>query len=147
MVSHRHCELLTLGGNLLSLIPSNNIGNSDLVEASEEGEGGEYDRRNHPLPLVEDLENGSLLEMVVSARHAKLDERESERDKNPAYLFWCLALLVVHCGLTLAWNSCERNLAASQPLTDISARGYRRLLIGSHDRYRRQSVVESVCIE
>lgn len=71
-------------GNLLGLVPSNNVGDSNFVEASEEGEGSEDEGRNHPLPLIEDLEDGSLLGTTVSARCAK------HRDRDERSLRTCL---------------------------------------------------------
>lgn len=59
---------------------------------------------------------------------------QSQSTTISSYLFWCLAFLLVYHGLALAWDSCERYLAPSQPLADVSARGYCRLLIGSHGR-------------
>lgn len=58
-------------GNLLSFVPSHDVGNSDFVEASKKGEGSEDERRNNPLPLVKDLENASLVKASVSAQHSK----------------------------------------------------------------------------
>lgn len=48
-------------GPLLSFVPGHDVGYSDLVESSEEGEGGKDDGSNEELPLVENLEGRQLL--------------------------------------------------------------------------------------
>lgn len=59
--------MVPAGHHLLSLVPGHNIGDSDFVEASEEGEGSEDEGCDNPFPLVEDLEDGQLLQTTVSA--------------------------------------------------------------------------------
>lgn len=55
---------------ILSLVPRHDGGESDLVEAREEGYGREEDGGNEPLPLVEDLEEGGGL----SPRHQYISQ-------------------------------------------------------------------------
>lgn len=46
--------------DILSFIPRNDVGYSNLVETSEEGECGKQDGSDHPLPFFEGLEDGGL---------------------------------------------------------------------------------------
>lgn len=55
-------------GDLLSLVPGDDVGDSDFVEASEEGEGRENEGRDQPFPLVKDLEDRSLQKTTVSVQ-------------------------------------------------------------------------------
>lgn len=46
--------------DVLSFIPRNDIGDPNLVETGEEGEGGKQEGSDDPLPLFEGLEDGGL---------------------------------------------------------------------------------------
>lgn len=41
--------------NILSFVPSHNVGEADLVETREEGKCSKDQGRNNPLPLIESL--------------------------------------------------------------------------------------------
>lgn len=132
IVSQKAVASDSFAGNLLSFVPGHDIGNSDLVESSKEGKGSEYEGRNNPLPLVEDLENASLLEANVSSAK-RIPTICDCNEKNASYLFRGLVFLVIHDGLTLAGNRRERYLAPSQSLAHVGARDYCRLFVGGHD--------------
>lgn len=62
------------GENILGFIPSDNVGEPNLVETGEEGECSEDEGRNNPLPLAESLEEGWLLFSLVSAQYLPLHQ-------------------------------------------------------------------------
>lgn len=54
--------------DILCFVPGHNVGQSNVVEAGEEGKGGKDDWGNEKLPLVEGLEDRWLLEFPLSVR-------------------------------------------------------------------------------
>ena len=47
--------------NLLGLIPSNNVGDANLIQAGEESEGGKDERCDDELIVVKELDEGIRL--------------------------------------------------------------------------------------
>lgn len=47
-------------GHILSFVPCHDIGNANLVETGEEGEGGKNEGSDDPFPLFEGLQHRGL---------------------------------------------------------------------------------------
>ena len=115
------CRCVTLVRGLLNVlcfVPGHNVGQSDVVEAGEEGEGGKDDGGNEKLPLVENLYDRWLLGSPLSVRALHIIRLM----KTVANL---LELLLV-VGLRLALGGIGlggRDVAPPQGIADVCAGG------------------------
>lgn len=132
------CRALLGLHDILCFVPGHNVGQSNVVEAGEEGKGGKDDWGNEKLPLVEGLENRWLLEFPLSV-HALNSIRLM------AIIADLLGLLLV-VGLRLALQGIglgRRDIAPPQGIAYVCARGnssFGRGHVGSGQRWKRSEL-------